>query len=250
MPIMLAHQLTRRLADVRKKQVIGYLRPDGKSQVTIAYDNGRPVRVTTVVVSAHHKPRIPMTRIRRDIREKVIEPTVPKHLMDKRTQIFINPTGRFEVGGPQGDTGVTGRKIIQDTYGGMGHHGGGSFSGKDPSKVDRSAAYMARYVAKNLVAAGFADQCELQLAYAIGVPEPVSVMVNTYHTGKISDEAICKLVRQEFDLTPRGIIRTLKLRRPIYFQTACYGHFGRNEEGFTWEEIDRVDALKKSAKHL
>ena len=250
MPIMLAHQLTRRLAEARKKNLIGYLRPDGKSQVTVAYDEGCPVRVTAVVVSAHHKPHVPMTRIRRDIREKIIDPVIPKHLIDKKTLVYINPTGRFEVGGPQGDSGVTGRKIIQDTYGGMRHHGGGAFSGKHPSKVDRSAAYMARYVAKNLVAADFANTCELQLAYAIGVPEPVSVMVNTYHTGHISDEKLCKLVRQQFDLTPRGIIRALKLRRPIYRQTACYGHFGRNEDGFTWEEIDRVEELKKAAKHL
>ena len=250
MPIMLAHQLTRRLAEVRKKGIIGYLRPDGKSQVTVAYDEGRPVKVTAVVVSAHHKPKVPMSRIRRDILNDVIRPILPKHLMDKKTQIYINPTGRFEVGGPQGDSGVTGRKIIQDTYGGMGHHGGGAFSGKDPSKVDRSAAYMARYVAKNLVAAGLAERCELQLAYAIGIAEPVSVMVNTFHTGKISDEKLCKLARQQFDLTPRGIIRALKLRRPIYLATACYGHFGRNEDGFTWEEIDRVEELKKAVKHL
>ncbi len=248
LPIVLAHQLTRRLAHVRKQGIVDYLRPDGKSQVTVAYDHGRPAHVTTVVVSAHHKPRIRMDRIRRDLREHVIAPVIAKHLLTKQTKIFINPTGRFEVGGPQGDTGVTGRKIIQDTYGGMGHHGGGSFSGKDPTKVDRSGAYMARYVAKHLVAAGLTDQCELQLAYAIGIPEPVSVMVNTYHTGKLPDETLCRLVRELFDFTPRGMMRALKLRRPVYRQTACYGHFGRNEDGFTWEELDRLEDVKKAAR--
>ncbi|MFH1395611.1 MAG: methionine adenosyltransferase [Candidatus Omnitrophota bacterium] len=248
MPITLAHALTRRLAHIRKEKEVNYLRPDGKSQVTVEYHDGEPKRVEAVVISAHHDHKAVMSDIRRDMTELVIKNIIPSALMDKNTKIFINPTGRFEVGGPQGDTGVTGRKIIVDTYGGVGSHGGGCFSGKDPTKVDRSASYMARYVAKNIVAAGIAKKCEVQIAYAIGISEPVSIMINTFGTGKISEEKIVKLVRENFDLTPGGIIEKLKLRRPIYKQTAAYGHFGRNEEGFTWEEIDKADDLKKAAK--
>jgi S-adenosylmethionine synthetase len=248
MPVTLAHALTRRLAKIRKERIVKYLRPDGKSQVTIEYEDGKPKRVAAIVVSAHHDHKADMKEIHKDMKELVIKEVVPKNLMDKDTLIFINPTGRFEVGGPQGDTGVTGRKIIVDTYGGVGSHGGGCFSGKDPTKVDRSASYMARYVAKNIVAAGISKKCEIQFAYAIGVPEPVSVMVNTFGTGKISDEKIVKLVRENFDLTPGGIIEKLILRRPIYKKTAAYGHFGRDEEGFMWEEIDMAETLKKKAK--
>ncbi|MGB2879207.1 MAG: methionine adenosyltransferase [Candidatus Omnitrophota bacterium] len=248
LPITLAHALTRRLAEIRRERVVKYLRPDGKSQVTVEYNNGKPQRVEAVVVSAHHDKNAKMKDIRRDLISLVIKKIVPKHLMDKNTKIFVNPTGRFEVGGPQADTGVTGRKIIVDTYGGVGSHGGGCFSGKDPSKVDRSASYMARYVAKNIVASGLAKKCEVQFAYAIGVAEPVSVMVNTFGTGKISDTGLVKLVRENFDLMPGGIIKSLKLRRPIYKRTAAYGHFGRSEEGFTWEEINKADILKKKAK--
>ena len=247
MPIMMAHKLCRRLAHVRKEGLINYLRPDGKSQVTIEYHDGKPVRIDTVVVSAHHSNKVKIEDVRHDIRKLVIDEVIPKHLMDKKTKFYINPTGRFEVGGPQGDTGVTGRKIIIDTYGGVGSHGGGAFSGKDPSKVDRSASYMARYVAKNIVAAKLAEKCEIQLAYAIGVVEPVSVMVNTDGTGKVSDEKLTKLIRENFDLTPNGIIKDLKLRRPIYLKTACYGHFGREEEGFSWEEVDKAKILAKHA---
>ena len=249
LPIMLAHRLARRLSEVRKQRLVDYLRPDGKTQVTIEYHDGHVGRVEAVIVSAHHKAGIPLTRIRRDMKELVIQPIVPKHWLDARTKIFVNPTGRFEVGGPMGDTGLTGRKIIMDTYGGVVGHGGGAFSGKDPTKVDRSAAYMARYVAKNLVGAGVADKCEIQLAYAIGVAEPVSIMVDTHGTGKLSEQAIIKLVRELFDLTPAGIIRTLKLRRPIYLKTASYGHFGRQQEGFSWEELDRVTEIKRAARH-
>ena len=248
MPITLAHALTRRIAQVRKDKIVNYLRPDGKSQVTVEYERGKPKRVEAVVVSVHHDHKVDMKDIKRDMTKLVIKKVVPERLMDKNTKIFVNPTGRFEVGGPQGDTGVTGRKIIVDTYGGVGSHGGGCFSGKDPTKVDRSASYMARYVAKNIVAAGIANKCEIQLAYAIGVAEPVSVMVNTFKTGKISDTKLVKLVRENFDLTPYGILETLKLRRPIYKNTAAYGHFGRNEEGFTWEEIDMAKVLKKKVK--
>ncbi|MGB2630314.1 MAG: methionine adenosyltransferase [Candidatus Omnitrophota bacterium] len=248
LPITLGHALTRRLAEIRRERVVKYLRPDGKSQVTVEYNNGKPQRVEAVVVSAHHDKNAKMKDIRRDLISLVIKKIVPKHLMDKNTKIFVNPTGRFEVGGPQADTGVTGRKIIVDTYGGVGSHGGGCFSGKDPSKVDRSASYMARYVAKNIVASGLAKKCEVQFAYAIGVAEPVSVMVNTFGTGKISDTGLVKLVRENFDLMPGGIIKSLKLRRPIYKRTAAYGHFGRSEEGFTWEEINKADILKKKAK--
>lgn len=248
MPIMLSHALSRRLARIRKENVVDYLRPDGKSQVTVEYDNGKPTRVEAIVISAHHDHKAKMEDIKNDMKKLVIDEIIPKDLMDKNTKIFVNPTGRFEVGGPQGDTGVTGRKIIVDTYGGVGSHGGGAFSGKDPSKVDRSASYMARYVSKNIVAAGLAHKCEVQIAYAIGIPEPVSVMVNTFGTGKIDEEKLVTLVRENFDLRPVGIIEKLKLRRPIYRKTAAYGHFGREEEGFTWEETDMADVLKKNAK--
>lgn len=248
MPIVLAHALTRRLAKIRKERMVNYLRPDGKSQVTVEYDNGQPKRVEAVVVSAHHSAKVDMKDLKEDIKKLVIDEIIPANLMDKDTKIYINPTGRFEVGGPHGDTGVTGRKIIVDTYGGVGSHGGGAFSGKDPTKVDRSASYMARYVAKNIVAAGLAEKCEVQFAYAIGVPDPVSIMVNTFGTGKLDEEKIVKLVRENFNLTPGGIIEKLKLRRPIYKKTAAYGHFGRDEEGFTWEEIDMAEVLKKKAK--
>jgi S-adenosylmethionine synthetase len=248
LPITLAHQLARRLAEVRKQKLVDYLRPDGKTQVTVEYHDGHAARIEALVVSAHHKAGVPMSRIRADIKRLVLEPIVPKQWLDKKTIIYINPTGRFEVGGPMGDTGLTGRKIIMDTYGGVIGHGGGAFSGKDPTKVDRSAAYMARYVAKNLVAAGVADKCEIQLAYAIGVAEPVSVMVNTHGTGKLAESAIVKIIREQFDLTPLGIITALKLRRPIYLHTAAYGHFGRTEEGFPWEELDRVNDIKRAAR--
>lgn len=248
MPITLAHKLTRRLSEARRKDILPYLRPDGKSQVTVEYRDGKPLRVDTVVVSAQHSPDITLKEIREDIIEKVIKPVIPKEMLDEeRITYHVNPTGRFVVGGPQGDTGVTGRKIIVDTYGGVGSHGGGAFSGKDPSKVDRSASYMARYIAKNLVAAGIAGKCEVQLAYAIGVAEPVSVLVDTFNTGKIPPQKINKLVRDHFPMTPRGIIDHLKLRRPIYRKTAAYGHFGRSEPEFTWERVDLADKLKKDA---
>ena len=246
LPIVFAHRLAKRLADVREQRLVDYLRPDGKTQVTVEYHDGKVGRIEAVVVSAHHKAGIPLSRIRSDMKRLVIESIIPKHWLDRRTKIFVNPTGRFEVGGPMGDTGLTGRKIVMDTYGGVIGHGGGAFSGKDPTKVDRSAAYMARYVAKNLVASGVADKCEIQLAYAIGVAEPVSIMVNTHGTGKVSDAQIINVIRTLFDLTPLGIIRTLKLRRPIYFKTAAYGHFGRNDDGFTWEEVDRVNDMKRA----
>jgi S-adenosylmethionine synthetase len=248
LPIILSHRLSRRLARIRKEQTVDYLRPDGKSQVTVEYDGGKPVRIEAIVVSAHHSSDVKMIDLQKDMKELVIKEVIPAELMDKDTKIFINPTGRFEVGGPHGDTGVTGRKIIVDTYGGVGSHGGGCFSGKDPTKVDRSASYMARYVAKNIVASGLASKCEVQFAYAIGVPEPVSVMINTFGSGKIAEEKIVKLVRENFNLTPAGIIEKLKLRRPIYRRTAAYGHFGRDEEGFSWEEIDMADVLRKAAK--
>ena len=246
MPIMLAHRLVRRLAEVRKNKTLNYLRPDGKSQVTVEYVNGRPTRVTGIVIGAHHSSSVLTPKLRRDIREMVIDPILPKEFVNRETKYFINATGRFEVGGPMADTGVTGRKIIVDTYGGFGRHGGGAFSGKDPTKVDRSASYMARYIAKNIVAARLADRCEIQLAYCIGVREPVSVMVSTFGTAKVSEEDLERAVRSSFDLTPAGIIRDLKLRRPIYRRTAAYGHFGRSEAGFTWEETDKADALKKA----
>ncbi len=243
MPIMLAHQLTQKLAQVRRANGLRYLRPDGKSQVTVEYENGKPKRLHTVVVSTQHGPEAAQKQIHDDLIEHVIQPVCGK-LMDKKTIIHINPTGRFIIGGPPGDCGLTGRKIIVDTYGGMGHHGGGCFSGKDPSKVDRSAAYYARYVAKNIVAAGLADRCELQIAYAIGVATPVSLFVNTFGTGKIADEKIVAALDGRFDFTPGAIIKQLDLRRPIYKKTAAYGHFGREDQGFGWERVDQVEILK------
>lgn len=248
MPIMLAHKLCRRLAEVRKQNILDYLRPDGKSQVTVEYVDGRPSRVTAVVVAAQHSPDVTLQQLREDIIEQVILPVIPRQLLDQEQVVYhINPTGRFVIGGPKGDTGLTGRKIIVDTYGGVGSHGGGAYSGKDPSKVDRSGSYMARYIAKNIVAAHLADKCEVQLAYAIGVPEPVSVMVDTLGTGKVPDELLCTMVHKHFELTPAGILKALDLRRPIYKQTAAYGHFGRSEPDFTWERIDRADVLSREA---
>ncbi|MBS3170046.1 methionine adenosyltransferase [Candidatus Woesearchaeota archaeon] len=246
LPIMLAHKLTQRLASARKRGELWYLRPDGKSQVTVEYVDGKPRRVDTVVVSTQHHPDVDLETIRRDVIEKIIKP-ICYEWVDGSTKYFINPTGRFVIGGPVGDAGVTGRKIIVDTYGGYGRHGGGAFSGKDPSKVDRSACYMARYVAKNLVAAGLADKCEVQVAYAIGVAKPVSVLVDTFGTAQIPEEKISELVQKHFDLTPKGIISTLNLRRPIYRKTAAYGHFGRNDPDFTWEKTDKVEILKQEA---
>ena len=246
MPIALAHRLARRLAEVRKSGELSYLRPDGKTQVTVEYEDGKPVRVDTIVISTQHDPDVTQAEIHDDMVKHVIEPTIPaKFLQD--TKYFINPTGRFVIGGPQGDAGLTGRKIIVDTYGGMARHGGGAFSGKDPTKVDRSAAYAARYVAKNIVAAGIADRCEIQLAYAIGVARPVSIFVDTFGTGKISDEAIVALIRKHFELRPAGIIDMLDLRRPIYKQTAAYGHFGRTDVDLPWEHTDKAEVLKKEA---
>src|SRR6059036_1042599 len=241
MPIVLAHRLTKRLAEVRKKKILGWIRPDGKSQVTVEYRDGKPVRVDTIVVSAQHSPDVTTKKIERDILEHVIKPVMPKSIFDPvSVKYYINPTGRFVTGGPMGDTGLTGRKIIVDTYGGVGSHGGGAFSGKDPSKVDRSASYGARYVAKNLVASGLCDRAEVQIAYAIGVAEPVSIMVDSAGTGRVSDRKLTDLVRKHFDLTPRSLIRQLRLRRPIYRKTAAYGHFGRNEPTFTWERTDKA----------
>ncbi|HEY3197280.1 MAG TPA: methionine adenosyltransferase [Nitrospirales bacterium] len=248
MPIVLAHRLTRRLAEVRKKGILPWVRPDGKSQVTVEYRDGKPVRVDTIVVSTQHSPDITMKKIEQEVIDKVIKPVMPSKFFDPNSvKYYINPTGRFVIGGPMGDTGLTGRKIIVDTYGGVGSHGGGAFSGKDPSKVDRSASYMARYIAKNIVAAGLADKCEIQLAYAIGVPEPVSILINTKDTEHVDVDVIDKLLRKHFPLTPRGIIDHLKLLRPIYKATAAYGHFGRNEPGFTWERTDKARILKKEA---
>ena len=248
LPIMLAHKLTRRLTEVRKSGQLDYLRPDGKSQVTVEYDeNHRPLRVEAVVISTQHSETIDNKKLHADVLQHVIQAAIPAHLLDADTKYHINPTGRFVVGGPMGDTGLTGRKIIVDTYGGMGRHGGGAFSGKDPTKVDRSACYMARYIAKNIVAAGLADRCEVQLAYAIGVAEPVSVLVDTFGTGKISQEAIEQLVRKNFQLTPKGIIESLKLRRPIYKKTAAYGHFGRADKDFTWEHTDKAATMREQA---
>ncbi len=247
LPISLAHRLCRRLTEVRKNGELDYLRPDGKSQVTVEYDGNKVVRVDTVVISTQHGQDVSMENIRQDIIEKVIKPVVPQELMDGNTKIYVNPTGRFVIGGPQGDSGLTGRKIIVDTYGGMARHGGGAFSGKDPTKVDRSAAYAARYVAKNIVAAGLADRCEVQLAYAIGVAKPVSILVETFGTGKVDEETLVALVQKNFDLRPAGIIKELDLRRPIYKQTAAYGHFGRTDIDLTWERTDKAEALRKGA---
>ena len=247
MPIMLAHKLVKGLSCARRDGVMDYLRPDGKSQVSIEYDNGRPVRVDTVVVSTQHSAEVTNERLREDIQSKIIDRVVPEGMADKNTKYLINPTGRFVVGGPHGDAGVTGRKIIVDTYGGAAPHGGGAFSGKDPTKVDRSACYMARYVAKNVVAAGLADRCQVQLAYAIGVAEPVSVYTDTFGTGLVDEDKISDLVRAHFKLTPRGIIETLDLRRPIYKKTAAFGHFGRSEPEFTWERTDKAAGLRADA---
>jgi S-adenosylmethionine synthetase len=250
LPIALAHRLARRLAEVRKNGTLDYLRPDGKTQVTIEYLDGKPVAVDTIVVSTQHSEDATNEQIERDIMEHVIKPVVPSELLKPETKYFINPTGRFVIGGPQGDAGLTGRKIIVDTYGGYARHGGGAFSGKDPTKVDRSAAYAARYVAKNIVAAGLADKCEIQLAYAIGVARPVSISVDTYGTGKISEEKLVKLIEKNFDLRPAGIIKMLDLRRPIYAQTAAYGHFGRTDLDLPWERLDKAEALREQAKTI
>lgn len=247
LPITLAHRLSYRLAQVRKSGEVPYLRPDGKTQVTVEYENGKPVRVDTIVISTQHDPDVSHEQIEKDMKEKVVNQVIPAELLDDQTIYHINPTGRFVIGGPQGDAGLTGRKIIVDTYGGMARHGGGAFSGKDPTKVDRSAAYAARYVAKNLVAAGIADRCEIQLAYAIGVAEPVSIFVDTFDTGRISDEEITKLIRRHFDLRPDGIISMLNLARPIYRKTAAYGHFGRQDVEFPWESTDKAAILRKEA---
>ena len=247
MPIQLAHHLTQRLAEVRKSHVVDFLRPDGKSQVTVEYRNGRPTRVDCVVISTQHSEKVSHAELREAILESVIRPIVPAAMLDSGTKYHINPTGRFVIGGPMGDAGLTGRKIIVDTYGGYSRHGGGAFSGKDPSKVDRSACYMARYIAKNIVASGLARKVEVQLAYAIGVAEPVSVMVESFGTAIVSEERITELVREHFSLTPKGIIEALDLRRPIYRSTAAYGHFGRSGPGFTWERTDRAGALRKDA---
>jgi len=247
MPIMLAHKLARRLAAVRKDGDISYLRPDGKTQVTVQYDGGRPVRIDKVVVSTQHQPNIPQPTIRADIVEHVVKPILPKDMIDSKTEYFVNPTGAFSVGGPQADTGLTGRKIIVDTYGGMAKHGGGCFSGKDPTKVDRSAAYMMRYVAKNVVAAGLAKKCEIQVAYAIGKADPMGIMVDTWRTNAIPEDKIGDLILKYFDLTPRGIMDKLDLRRPIYRQVAAYGHFGRTDLEVPWEETDMAEVLRKEA---
>ncbi|HEY7473702.1 MAG TPA: methionine adenosyltransferase [Vicinamibacterales bacterium] len=247
LPIMLAHKLVRGLSDIRRSGELDYLRPDGKSQVTVEYQGDRPVRIDAVVLSTQHSDRVPHDAITRDLTEKIIKKLVPAEMMDKNTKIYVNPTGRFVTGGPHGDAGVTGRKIIVDTYGGAAPHGGGAFSGKDPTKVDRSACYMARYIAKNVVAAGLADRAMFQVAYAIGVADPVSVLVDTYGTGRVADEVIVDLVRKHFALTPRGIIDSLQLRRPIYRKTAAFGHFGRSEPEFTWERTDKAATLASEA---
>jgi len=247
MPIMLAHKLVRRLSQVRREKILDYLRPDGKSQVTVEYEGSTPKRVEAVVIAAQHNPEVKMSDLREDIKLAVIKEIIPAEMFDKNTKVFINETGRFEQGGPFADSGVTGRKIIVDTYGGVGSHGGGCFSGKDPTKVDRSGSYMARYVAKNLVSAGIADKIEVQMAYAIGVAQPVSLMVDSFGTAKISEDKIKGLIQAHFDLAPRGMIKTLDLLRPIYKMTACYGHFGRTEKEFTWERLDKVKFLKRDA---
>jgi len=247
MPITLAHKLVRRLSEVRKNESLDYLRPDGKSQVTVEYDQGRPVRIDTVVISCQHSNLVKIETLREEVKEQVIHSVIPAELLDDRTRYYINPTGRFVVGGPQGDCGLTGRKIIVDTYGGVGSHGGGAFSGKDPTKVDRSASYVSRYIAKNIVAAGLASEVEVQLAYAIGVAEPVSIMVDTFGTGKVGERKLAELIREHFPLTPKGIIEHLDLRKPIYKKTAAYGHFGRSEPSFTWEKTDKAEELKKAA---
>ena len=246
LPIMLAHQLVARQSEARRSGELKYLRPDAKSQVSVEYVDNEPVRIDAIVLSTQHADSVTTEKLRKDVRARIIDTVVPKHLVDKKTKYHINPTGRFVIGGPHGDTGLTGRKIIVDTYGGMGRHGGGAFSGKDPTKVDRSACYMARYIAKNLVASGLAKRCEVQLAYAIGVAEPVSVYVDTFGTSTLNTAQLTKLVREHFSLTPKGIIETLKLRRPIYRATAAFGHFGRKGDGFTWEKTDKAAALKKA----
>jgi len=246
-PIMMAHKLSMRLAEVRRKKILDFIRPDGKTQVTVEYEGFKPRRVDTVVVSTQHAKDVSNDAIQKGVREYVIKPVIPAHMLDQSTKYYINPTGRFEIGGPKGDSGLTGRKIVVDTYGGTAHHGGGCFSGKDPTKVDRSAAYMARYIAKNIVAAGLAERAEVQLAYAIGVAEPVSVMVNTFGTGRVDNGRLGELIRKHFQLTPRGIIQSLDLLRPIYKKTAAYGHFGRSEPEFTWERTDKAAALRQEA---
>jgi S-adenosylmethionine synthetase len=248
LPISLAHKISRRLTEVRKEDILPYLRPDGKTQVTVEYDeNDKPVRIDTIVISTQHHPEIALEQIQRNLKEYVINPVVPAELIDENTKYFINPTGRFVIGGPQGDAGLTGRKIIVDTYGGYARHGGGAFSGKDATKVDRSAAYAARYVAKNIVASGLADKCEVQLAYAIGVAQPVSISIDTFGTGKVSEEVLVDVVRNNFDLRPAGIIKMLDLRRPIYKQTAAYGHFGRSDLDLPWERTDKAETLSNEA---
>lgn len=251
LPISLAHKLARRITEVRKEDILPYLRPDAKTQVTVEYDeSGKPIRIDTIVISAQHHPEISLEQIQRNLKEYVIKPVVPEALIDENTKYFINPTGRFVIGGPQGDAGLTGRKIIVDTYGGYARHGGGAFSGKDPTKVDRSAAYAARYVAKNIVAAGLADKCEVQLAYAIGVAQPVSISIDTFGTGSVDEGTLIDAVRQHFDLRPAGIMKMLDLRRPIYKQTAAYGHFGRNDLNLPWEQTDKAEQLKASASRV